>query len=82
VAAALPLVRASVADDVGGAVQQVVAGMLPSGYPDVGVVADMVRMSPRTLQRRLQAEGLTFGGVVARTRCEVARQLLVDPTGR
>jgi AraC-like DNA-binding protein len=71
--------RAKPAHDFGGAVQQIVAALLPTGYPDVRVVAEVVRMSPRTLQRRLRDEGLTFAGVVARTRCEVARHLLVDP---
>jgi AraC-like DNA-binding protein len=71
--------RATPAHDFGGAVRQVVAALLPGGYPDVRLVAEAVRMSPRTLQRRLRQEDLTFAGLVARTRCEVARQLLADP---
>jgi AraC-like DNA-binding protein len=67
------------ADDVGGAVQQVVIALLPVQYPDIHLVAEAVRMSPRTLQRRLRLEGLTYADVVARTRCETARQLLGDP---
>jgi AraC-like DNA-binding protein len=67
------------ADDVGGAVQQVVTALLPVQYPDIHLVAEAVRMSPRTLQRRLRLEGLTYAGVVARARCETARQLLGDP---
>jgi AraC-like DNA-binding protein len=67
------------ADDVGGAVQQMVTALLPVQYPDIRLVAEAVRMSPRTLQRRLRLEGLTYAGVVARTRFETARQLLGNP---
>jgi AraC-like DNA-binding protein len=67
------------ADDVGGAVQQVVTALLPVQYPDIHLVAEAVGMSPRTLQRRLRLEGLTYADVVARTRCETACKLLGDP---
>jgi AraC-like DNA-binding protein len=46
---------------VGAAVQQIVTRLLPDGYPDIHSVAQMVRLSARTLQRRLSDEGLTFG---------------------
>jgi len=65
--------------DVNGAVQQVVTTLLPEGYPDVHLVAEAMRMSPRTLQRRLQGEGITFARVVARARFDVALRLLDDP---
>lgn len=67
------------ADDVGGAVQQVVATLLPDGYPDIRLVAEAVSLSPRTLQRRLHAEGATFAGVVARARFAEARRMLREP---
>lgn len=67
------------AADVGGAVGQVVGALLPDGYPDIRLVAELVRMSPRTLQRRLQVEGRTFEEVVAGARLEAARRLLADP---
>jgi AraC-like DNA-binding protein len=64
----------------GGAVQRIVATLLPDGYPDIQLVSEVVRLSPRTLQRRLHAEGLTFAGVVARTRFAEALRMLGDPT--
>ena len=65
--------------ELGGVVQQIVTRLLPHGYPDVKSVAGMVRVSARTLQRRLSDEGLTFADVVARTRCDVAQRMLDDP---
>jgi AraC-like DNA-binding protein len=67
------------AGGVGGAVQQIVTTLLPDGYPDIQLVAEAVRMSPRTLQRRLHGEGLTFARVVARARFAEAQRMLGDP---
>jgi transcriptional regulator GlxA family with amidase domain len=63
---------------VGGAVQQIVTTLLPDGYPDIHSVAELVRLSPRTLQRRLCDEGLTFAGVVAQVRFAIAQRMLAD----
>jgi AraC-like DNA-binding protein len=65
--------------DFGGAVQQIVTTLLPDGYPGLQLVAEAVRMSPRTLQRRLEAEGLTFARVVAKARVSEAQRMLGDP---
>ena len=65
---------------VGEVVRQIVATLLPDGQPNMHSVAEIVRLSARTLQRRLYREGLSFAGVVARTRCDVAQQMLDDPT--
>ncbi|HJW68851.1 MAG TPA: hypothetical protein VJ829_05800 [Candidatus Binatia bacterium] len=54
--------------DVGAGVQQIVTTLLPDGSPHGHAVAAMVRLSARTLQRRLRHEGPTFAGVVARVR--------------
>ena len=67
-------------DDFGGAVQRIVAALLPDGRPDIHLVCEVVRLSPRTLQRRLRTEGLTFARVVARTRFAEAVRMLNDPT--
>jgi AraC-like DNA-binding protein len=64
---------------VGAAVQQIVTTLLPDGYPDINSVAEIVRLSARTLQRRLSDEGLTFARVVARARYDVAQRMLDDP---
>ena len=66
-------------DDFGSAVQRIVATLLPDGCPHIHLVSEVVRLSTRTLQRRLHAEGLTFAQVVARTRFVEALRLLDDP---
>jgi AraC-like DNA-binding protein len=66
-------------DDVGPGVQQIVTTLLPDGYPGLQLVAEAVRISPRTLQRRLEAEGLTFARVVAQARVSEAQRMLGDP---
>jgi AraC-like DNA-binding protein len=70
---------ASETHGIGGLVQQIVTRLLPDGYPDVQSVAEMVRVSARTLQRRLSDDGLTFADVVARARFDVAQRMLDDP---
>jgi len=65
---------------LGGLVQEIVTGLLPDGPPDVRAVAEVVRVSARTLQRRLADEGLTFAAVVARARFDTARRMLEDPS--
>jgi AraC-like DNA-binding protein len=65
--------------DIAGAVHQIVTTLLPDGYPDLHSVAELMRLSPRTLQRRLCDEGLTFAHVVTRVRFDVARRMLADP---
>jgi AraC-like DNA-binding protein len=60
-------------------VRQIVTTMLPDGYPDVHVLAEAVGTSVRTLQRRLQEEGLTYARVVAQARFDAAQRMLDDP---
>src|SRR4029450_1053696 len=71
--------HAKPADDVGGAVRQIVTTMLRDGYPDVHVLAEAVGTSVRTLQRRLREEGLTYARVVAQARFDAAQRMLDDP---
>lgn len=49
---------------------------LPAGQSGIDTVASRLAMSRRTLQRRLGDEGLSFQGLVARTRDELARHYL------
>lgn len=46
--------------------------------PDRAAVAELFGVHPRTLNRRLTAEGTSFAGLLARASCEVARELLRD----
>ena len=60
-------------------VRRIVSQLLPDGRPDVRSVARTVRVSTRTLQRRLSEEGFTFAGLVDLTRFDVAQRMLEDP---
>jgi len=68
------------AHGVGPVVLQIVTTLLPDGHPEVRSVAKLMRLSTRTLQRRLSDEGVTFMHVVAQARFAVAQQMLDDPT--
>jgi AraC-like DNA-binding protein len=71
--------RAREACRLGDVVQQIVTRLLREGYPDVHSVATMLGLTTRTLQRRLSEEGVTYAGVVARARFDVAQRMLEDP---
>ena len=53
-----------------------VMGRLAAGVPTLGEVAGAVAMSPRTLQRRLDAEGTSFQATVEGCRRALAERLL------
>jgi AraC-like DNA-binding protein len=57
-------------------VRNVIAGLLPSGYPSLHVVANQLGVSPRTLQRRLSENNLTHSQLVLQTRVTKACQRL------
>jgi AraC-like DNA-binding protein len=52
--------------------------MLVTGRGAERYVADLFSIHPRTLHRRLQAQGTTLRGLVEEGRCEIACQLLRD----
>jgi AraC-like DNA-binding protein len=58
------------------AVENVIAPLLPHGKTGVGEIARQLGMSPRTLERRLSSEGLTFGGILNELRCDLAKRYL------
>lgn len=60
------------------AVRQVVAELLRGGDPTLKSVARRLDVAPRTLQRRLRAEGASFQGVLDDVRCALAKQYLGD----
>jgi AraC-like DNA-binding protein len=51
---------------------------LPAGESSINAVAAQLVLSPRTLQRQLQAEGTSYQAVLAGTRTELARRYLAD----
>src|SRR5262245_14554082 len=70
----------AVARDVGTEVRgHVVTTLLAGDCPDVRLAAAALRMSARTLQRRLADAGLTYAAVLAQARCDLACQMLAEP---
>jgi AraC-like DNA-binding protein len=66
------------ADSASLRVRGVLATRLGRGEPSVRDVARRLAVAPRTLQRRLAAEGVTYQELVDDTRREAAERLLVD----
>jgi AraC-like DNA-binding protein len=62
------------------AVRSVVVTRLARGLPDVDAVARHLAIAPRTLQRRLAAEGVSYQQVVDDVRRDAAERLLADPS--
>ncbi|MDH4568711.1 AraC family transcriptional regulator [Pseudomonas sp. BN414] len=59
-------------------VRQVLCRLLPQGEPKREVVASLMHLSQRTLQRRLQEEGVSFQQLLDDTRRELAEQYLAQ----
>jgi AraC-like DNA-binding protein len=58
--------------------ENAIAPLLPHGKARADEIARRLGMSPRTLARRLAAEGLTFAGVFHELRADLARRYLED----
>jgi AraC-like DNA-binding protein len=58
------------------AVENAVAPLLPHGKAGMGDIARHLGMSPRTLERRLRSEGLTFDDILSELRCDLAKRYL------
>jgi AraC-like DNA-binding protein len=65
-------------DSVSARVRAVLAARLGRGEPSVAAVARQLAVAPRTLQRRLAAEGVSYQQLVDVTRRETAQRLLTD----
>lgn len=61
-------------------VRQAVLEGLADGEPRIEDVAKRLGATPRTVQRRLQAENLSFSQVVDDVRAHLAERYLLDPT--
>jgi len=59
-------------------VRGALASCLPRGVPEIGVIARQLAISPRTLQRRLAAEGVSYQQLVDLVRREAAERLLSE----
>jgi AraC-like DNA-binding protein len=72
-------------DDISGQVRGLIRHSIGHGCCTLGQVATSLAISPRTLQRRLAAQGVTFKDLVIELRMELACQLLEGtniPMGR
>jgi AraC-like DNA-binding protein len=67
------------APDFEGSLRQVVTSLLPSGYPDLHLVAEVAGTSARTAQRRLAEAGTSYARIVDEARFALAQRLLADP---
>ena len=67
--------RAALADAVTARIEK----LLPTGAPTAEAVAAAMKMSARTLQRRLEDEGVRFSALVDDVRERIARRLLRAP---
>ena len=59
-------------------VENAIAPLLPHGKASAPEIARQLGVSPRTLGRRLAAEGLTFASVLDRLRADLSRRYLQD----
>ena len=64
------------------ACQATITKLLPVRYPTLDHVASLLGVPVRTLQRRLQQDGVSYSQLVEQTRLESACRLLGAPTVR
>ncbi|WP_136805672.1 AraC family transcriptional regulator [Desulfosediminicola flagellatus] len=58
--------------------KKAIVELLPSAEANLQSVASLLKLGPRSLQRQLQAEGITFLGLLDETRKQIAREYLRD----
>jgi len=56
--------------------------LLGEGVTDLDTLADALGTSPRSVQRRLASQGLTFSRLLERCRLKLAQEMLADPSAR
>jgi AraC-like DNA-binding protein len=64
------------------ALRSAILPYLADGYPDLPLMAEVVGLTSRTLQRRLRLCGRSYSDLVREARFDLARELLVDPAAR
>jgi AraC-like DNA-binding protein len=67
-------------DSTTGRLRQVLWSRLSDGAPTLATAAAAMAVSPRTLQRRLRDEGVSFAGALSKLRHDLAVHLLEDRT--
>lgn len=74
--------RSAPATTVPGSIRQIIAAQLKDSCPDIQIVADVLGMSVRTLQRQLSEVDLTYSQLVQQVRFDQAIQLVSNPSIR
>jgi len=74
------LARLPSGEDFAGTVRRHLAAALRGGDPGLEAIARKLRMSPRTLQRRLKDEGTSHQDLLDDLRRELAQKYLREPT--
>ncbi|QXQ13564.1 AraC family transcriptional regulator [Skermania piniformis] len=64
--------------DLRAPVRELIRHLLPAGAATVPIIAGQLRLHPKTLQRRLAAEGTGVGTLVDEVRRELARHYLTE----
>lgn len=64
---------------LGSILRQIIQPYLNGGRTDLGFAAEILGMSMRTLQRRLQQNGISYTEILQEARFQFARTLLSDP---
>jgi AraC-like DNA-binding protein len=77
-AQAARLLAAFRGDNYVATVSQMIVDLLPVGEVGMSTVAEQLHASPRTLQRRLQAHGMTFNRLLQEVRMQLANRYLAD----
>lgn len=65
-------------ETIGQRVRNTIAGSLSEGVPKAPTIARRLGLSERTLQRRLEGEGLNFQGLLDTVRREMAESFLIN----
>jgi AraC-like DNA-binding protein len=73
------LAQAQGLQDLAASLRVVLRAYLPDGSPDIKLAARLTGTSVRTLQRRLQEQGLTYARLLKDLRHDLAIELLRDP---
>lgn len=73
------LAKTTAGPSISGEVRRAVLQKFSSVIPQLAEVAELLHVTPRTLQRRLKEEGATFQGIVESVKSELAIGLLGKP---
>jgi AraC-like DNA-binding protein len=71
--------RVAASSSLASRVRELLAARIRQGEPDQASIAQALVLGERTLQRRLQDEGVTFAALLDEVRADLGRMYLADP---